>query len=324
MGRGRITRLALSTAGIEASTRLSVDGWAADPRIALDLTVTRMDLARVLAAAGLDLPAQDLGTATLAYRVDGRLLAPESLVVAQRFDFTPPERPLPAIERLKGDFVHRVETPDGSTRAIVVSAASPDFIPLANVPPLFIRALLLAEDTDYYGHRGVDLRELPSALAANLGRGTFVRGASTIPQQLAKNLFLTRRKTLGRKVEEAALALLLDSALGKQRMLEIYLNVIEWGAGIYGLESAARHYFDREPSQLTPRQMVFLVSLIPGPVKYQRSFASGTPTPFLEGLMSSLLAKLQSVHALTDEEYRAALEAPLDLRRSALLSPEPR
>jgi hypothetical protein len=70
--------------------------------------------------------------------------------------------------------------------------------------------------------------------------------------------------------------------------------------------------------------MVFLVSLIPGPVKYQRSFASGTPTPFLEGLMSSLLAKLQLVHALTDEEYRAALEAPLDLRRSALLSPEPR
>ncbi len=106
-------------------------------------------------------------------------------------------------------------------------------------------------------------------------------------------------------------------------MLEIYLNVIEWGPGIYGLAPAARHYFGREPSQLTPRQIAFLVVLIPGPVKYQRSFSSGTPTPTFEGMMVTLLGKLQAVGALSQEEYEAALDAPLDLRIASMLAPQP-
>ena len=154
----------------------------------------------------------------------------------------------------------------------------------------------------------------PVAFATNLARGTSARGASTIPQQLAKNLFLSRRKTLSRKLEEASLALLLDASLGKSRELEIYLNVIEWGPGVYGLRPAARHYFAREPMQLTPKQMAFLVSLVPGPIKYQRSFEGGVMTPFFEGLVATLLAKLRSVEALTEEEYDAALAAPLELR----------
>ena len=80
-------------------------------------------------------------------------------------------------------------------------------------------------------------------------------------------------------------------------MLEIYLNVIEWGPGLYGLRPAARHYFGKEPRQLTPKQMAFLVSLIPGPLKYQRSIATGMPTPFFEGLMTTLLGKLVDVGA---------------------------
>ena len=90
--------------------------------------------------------------------------------------------------------------------------------------------------------------------------------------------------------------------------------MIEWGPGIYGLKPAARHYFGREPSQLTPRQMAFLVVLIPGPVKYQRSFATGTPTPFFEDMIATLLGKLLAAGALSEEDYRSALEAPLDLR----------
>jgi membrane peptidoglycan carboxypeptidase len=287
-----------------------------------------MDLAEVLATAGLDLPARDLGVAAFSWHVDGRLLDPESLAVSQRFRFSPPTQPVPTILRLKGDFVHRVETAPldnarGATKQIVVSRESADFVPLADVSPLFIKALLLAEDTDFYGHHGVDLRELPLALATNFVRGASVRGASTIPQQLAKNLFLTRRKTVSRKVEEAALALLLDSTLGKSRMLEIYVNVIEWGPGIYGLAPAARHYFGCEPSQLTPRQIAFLVVLIPGPVKYQRSFSTGTPTPSYEGMIVTLLGKLQAVGALGEEEYQAALEAPLELRIPSVFARQP-
>jgi membrane peptidoglycan carboxypeptidase len=177
-----------------------------------------------------------------------------------------------------------------------------------------VRTLLTGEDAGFFGHRGIDLAELTVALATDFERGSFARGGSTISQQLAKNLFLSREKALGRKLQEASLALLLDWALGKERVLEIYLNVIEWGPGVYGLGAAARHYFAKEPAGLTPKEMAFLVSIVPGPIKYQRSIVDGVPSPFLEGLMATLLAKLLSVGALSEAEYQEALAERLDLR----------
>jgi len=179
------------------------------------------------------------------------------------------------------------------------------------VPPLFVRTLLLAEDSAFYGHRGIDLRELPSALITNWSRGGAARGASTITQQLAKNLFLSRDKQLGRKLQELAITLMLESALGKDRILEIYLNIIEWGPDVHGLRAAARRYFAREPQALTPAEMAFLVSIIPGPIKYQSSFAHGMPGPGLTVLIDELLAKLRSVDAISAEEYRRAIVEPI-------------
>ena len=314
VGSLRADRLRLSAGGVEAQGHLSVDGGFADPRIDLGVQVARVDFARLLATAGLDLPADDLGWASLTARVTGPLLDPATLLVKHQLDFTPPARPLPSIERLKGSFVYRAASRGSPITLVRVGPESPDFIALADVPPLFVRTLLLGEDANFYGHRGIDLTELPVALARDLARGTLARGASTIPQQLAKNLFLSREKTMSRKLEELALALLLDSSLGKDRLLEIYLNVIEWGPGLYGLRPAARHYFEKEPEALTPKQMAFLVSLVPGPLKYQRSFAGGVPTPFLEGLMVTLLTKLHAVGALGDKQYQLALAEPLDLR----------
>jgi monofunctional biosynthetic peptidoglycan transglycosylase len=135
----------------------------------------------------------------------------------------------PAISRLRGDFVFHSDDGPGRHRPINVSLSSADFIALQDVPPLFVRTLLLAEDAGFYGHRGIDLRELPSALVTNWSRGDAARGASTITQQLAKNLFLSRDKEVGRKLQELAITFLLESALGKDRILEIYLNIIEWG-----------------------------------------------------------------------------------------------
>jgi monofunctional biosynthetic peptidoglycan transglycosylase len=213
----------------------------------------------------------------------------------------------PAISRLRGDFVFRSDDGRGPNHPIDVSLSSPDFIALRDVPPLFVRTLLLAEDAGFYGHSGIDLRELPSALFTNLSRGTAARGASTITQQLAKNLFLSRDKEVGRKLQELAITFLLESALGKDRILEIYLNIIEWGPDLRGLRPAARHYFDCEPQALTPAHMAFLVAIIPGPIKYQRSFARGTPGPGLRLLIDNLLAKLRSVEAISEEEYQRAL-----------------
>jgi hypothetical protein len=312
-GSLRVDRLRIAAGGAELQARLAVEGGASDPRVDLHALVPRVDFARLLATAGLDRPAEDLVWASLEASVAGPLLDAAALRVEERLDFHPPARPLPAIERLKGPFTHQAESRDGTTTVIRVEPDSPDFVPLAEVPPLLVKMVLIGEDANFYGHRGADLKEIPVALASDFASGSFARGASTIPQQLAKNLFLSREKTLSRKIEELALALLLDASLGKDRELEIYLNLIEWGPRLYGLRPAARRYFGREPGELAPRQMAFLVALVPGPLRYQRSFAGGVPSPFLEGRIATLLAKLRSVGALSEPEYEQALRGPLDL-----------
>ncbi len=152
----------------------------------------------------------------------------------------------------------------------------------------------------------VRAREAKARRASRLNLFLPARGGSTISQQLAKNLFLSRKKSYARKLQELALTLLLESTLGKRRILEIYVNVIEWGPGVWGLRAASRHYFGKEPAQLTPREGAFLVALIPGPLKYQASFRNGSLTPRFAYLVDSLLAKLRSVDALSEEEYEAA------------------
>jgi penicillin-binding protein 1A len=321
-----LARWQLATEGAVLSGSLRVEDLSVDPRIDLALEVERVDFGHLLASAGLDQPKAvaaraggpprdgDLGSASLSARFRGRLADPASFVVSQRLDFTPPRRPLPAIERLRGDFTHEVVSPAGERKTIRVSADSPDFMALADVPPLFVRTLLLGEDSSFFGHAGVDLSELPFAVLTNWARGGAVRGASTISQQLAKNLFLSHDKNLGRKLQELSLALLLEAGLGKQRILEIYVNVIEWGPGLYGLRPAARHYFTREPGELRPAQMALLVSLVPAPVGYQRSLASGRPSAGFRLLVDGLLAKLRSVDLLTEEEYETALADELAVK----------
>jgi len=303
-------------AGAAVSGSISLRELNADPIIDVELGVRQLEFAQLLATSGLPVPeslglsssgGRDLGTATIELRVRGRPADPASLSVSQKINFTPPRRMPPGIARLRGDFIFRSDEGSGPHRPIDVSLGSPDFIALRDVPPLFVRTLLLAEDAGFYGHRGIDLRELPTALLTNYSRGGAARGASTITQQLAKNLFLSRDKQIGRKLQELAITFLLESALGKDRILEIYLNIIEWGPDLRGLRPAARRYFGRDPRELTPAQMAFLVSIIPGPIKYQRSFARGTPGPGLRSLIDGLLAKLRSVHAIEEEEYQRAL-----------------
>ena len=318
-----IPQLRATLDGAELSGALSLQDLATDPGIDLALGMKRLDFAKLLGTSGLEVPdslglrpgkTHDLGSAAIDVRVRGRLSEPAALTVNQTIDFTPPHELPPGITRLRGDFDFTPASGTGQDLLIHVSPESPDFIALRDVPPLFLRTLLLAEDSAFYGHRGIDLREMPSALVTNWSRGGAARGASTITQQLAKNLFLSRDKQVGRKLQELAISFLLESALGKARILEIYLNIIEWGPGLRGLKPAARHYFDSEPAALTPAQMAFLVSIIPGPILYQRSMADGMPGPGLRTLVDNLLAKLRSVEAISEVEYGQALADPLSLR----------
>jgi hypothetical protein len=310
----------VTVAGADVSGSVALRDLDTDPVVDLALGVRRLDFAQLLGTSGLAVPENlqmtpgggtDLGSATIELRVYGRPANPASLSVSQKIDFRPPRQMPPAIRRLRGEFIYSADDGPGPHRPIDVSPASPDFIALRDVPPLFVRTLLLAEDAGFYGHRGIDLRELPAALLTNWSRGGAARGASTITQQLAKNLFLSRDKQLGRKLQELAITFLLESALGKDRILEIYLNIIEWGPNLHGLRPAARRYFGREPLALTPAEMAFLVAIIPGPIKYQSSFAHGAPGPGLRSLIAELLAKLRSVDAIGEEEYRRALAEPI-------------
>jgi hypothetical protein len=312
----------VTVGGASLSGAVSLRDGRGDPSLDLTLDVERVDFAALFRASGLArveavaarddvLDGGDLGAASLSARFQGRLGDPATFTVEQRLDFTPPPRVPPAIGRLRGDFVHRAPLTGGGETDVPVSPTSPDFIAIGDVPPLVLRTLLLAEDAGFYGHRGIDLREIPGAVLTNWSRGRPARGASTITQQLAKNLFLSRDKRLGRKLQELSIALLLESTLSKHRILEIYLNVIEWGPGIFGLRPAARHYFHKEPAELTAHETAFLVALIPGPIKYQRSFAHGTLSPGFRPLVDGLLAKLRSVDALTEEEYQGAIAEDL-------------
>jgi Transglycosylase len=319
-GKIEIPEVDATVAGAALSGSLALRDLDTDPVVDLALGVRRLDFAQMLGTSGLAMPeslsiapggGQDLGSATIEVQVRGRLADPASLSVSQKIAFTPPRQMPPGILRLRGDFNFSNDDGPGPHHSIDVSPASPDFIALRDVPPLFVRTLLLAEDADFYGHRGIDLRELTTALLTNRSRGGAARGASTITQQLAKNLFLSRDKQLGRKLQELAITFLLESALGKDRILEIYLNIIEWGPDLHGLRPAAHTYFGREPWALTPAEMAFLVAIIPGPIKYQGSFAHGEPGPGLHSLIDDLLAKLRSVDAIGEEDYRRALREPI-------------
>ncbi len=306
--------------GDAAGLRGAARGIAAfaprDAWLDVELAVPRLELGPLLAASGLELPAGDgdLGSAELVARIRGRMLDPKSWVVEENLDFRPPAHALPEVERLRGPFRRVMTGRDGRRTPVAVDPASPDFVPLDDVPAHFVRGLLTSEDADFWGHPGLDLGEIPVAASMNWVRGRRARGASTITQQLAKNLFLTRERSYRRKLQEAALALHLESTLGKRRILEIYLNVIEWGPGLHGLGPAARHYFGKNPQDLTPREGAFLVALIPGPVKYQPSFASGVLSRGFTRLVNGVLRRLASVGMLTPEELKAELETPLRLR----------
>ncbi len=134
------------------------------------------------------------------------------------------------------------------------------------ISPNLKLAVTIAEDDAFWNHEGFDFEGMEAALFRDIEKGRLSAGGSTITQQLAKNLWFTPEKSLIRKLKEAVMAWRLENSLKKQRILEIYLNVAEWGDGIFGAEAAARHYFNRSAATLTPGQAAELASMLPAPL----------------------------------------------------------
>jgi len=142
------------------------------------------------------------------------------------------------------------------------------WIDYRKISPNLIRAVVIAEDEKFWEHSGFDFEGIKTALEYNLKKKKILRGGSTITQQLAKNLYLTPKRSLFRKLHEAVLAAELELFLSKKRIMELYLNVVEWGEGIFGCEMAARRYFSTSCSELNDDEALRLVSVLPNPRKY--------------------------------------------------------
>lgn len=145
------------------------------------------------------------------------------------------------------------------------------WVPYAQISPYLKRALVAAEDAKFVDHEGFDWEGIQKALEKNQKKGRLVAGGSTISQQLAKNLFLSPAKSYFRKAEEAVITLMLEGLWSKQRILEVYLNVIEWGNGVFGAEAAARYYYGVPAARLSAEQAARLAGMVPNPRYYDRN-----------------------------------------------------
>ena len=166
------------------------------------------------------------------------------------------------------------------------------WIPYHRISQNLKRAVVAAEDAKFVSHDGFDWEEMQKALERNVREGEIVRGGSTITQQLAKNLFLSGERAWWRKAQEALITLMLESLMSKRRILELYLNVIEWGDGIFGAEAAARHHFGESAASLDAEQAARLAAMVPSP----RRYLPGSYTPYLAQRTATILARMNIVN----------------------------
>lgn len=142
------------------------------------------------------------------------------------------------------------------------------WVPYSRISPYLVRAVLIGEDDKFWQHEGFDYEAIQKAVEKDIKAGRFKFGGSTISQQLAKNLYLSPSKNPFRKIREAILTWRIERSLSKKRILEIYLNVVEWGEGIFGIEAASRHYYGKPASALSPEEAVRLAAVLPNPRRF--------------------------------------------------------
>ncbi len=215
----------------------------------------------------------------------------------------------PAIDfkTLRHEFTTVFEMPDETILTRQRGPETPDWVPLEEMPELLPNAVISQEDGGFYKHKGVSMLHLRGSLIRNLERGAFSRGGSTLTMQLARNLFLNRRKTLGRKLEEIILTWLLESEFTKEELITLYLNIVEFGPDIFGIREAAAHYFKRLPRDLTIEQQAFLVRLLPSPRALYEQFEKGKLKPSYKRSMERLL-KLCIDKGYISEEDRSEID----------------
>jgi hypothetical protein len=216
--------------------------------------------------------------------------------------------PLAALapERFEHPFVYRIRLPDGSTSDETTGPGTDNWTPLDLISPYMQVAVLTTEDGAFFHHHGFNRSAIRSSIIANLEGGRFLRGASTITMQLAKNLFLSRAKTVSRKLEEVVLTEYLEQTFSKEQLMELYLNVIEFGPSVYGITAAADHYFGRAPAELNLAECLFLASVLPSPLRLGTMREAGEVPDHWMRLLRRLMETAHRLGRITDSELAEA------------------
>ncbi|MCA9691656.1 MAG: biosynthetic peptidoglycan transglycosylase [Nannocystaceae bacterium] len=229
--------------------------------------------------------------------------------------------PLVAPGRLSGPFIHRAVLRDGTTRAVDLTPGSGSYTPLDQINYV-VAAVMTTEDGGFWRHRGFLPSQFAKALRRNLVEGRIRLGASTITMQMVKNVLLSHERTLSRKLQEMFLVWYVERVLSKQRIMELYLNVIEFGPGIYGVTNAARHYFGKDPSELTAKEGAYLGLMLPSPVRRHVHYCNGELTPAFQTKLDRIFGLMASRGRIDEATYNLYKDDPIVFDRSDLDTPE--
>lgn len=208
--------------------------------------------------------------------------------------------------KMNSEFTQAVYERDRYIRSFQVGPSNPDFTPISDVSPYFLSSVLTSEDGSFLYHNGFNEDAFRKSIATNFKAGKFLRGGSTISMQLVKNVFLNRKKTVARKAEEALIVWLIESnrLCSKERMFEVYVNIIELGPNVYGIGEASRFYFNKKPVQLNLQESIFLASLLPHPKWFRYSFdGTGQLKPFLADYYRVMSNFMLKKNLISQEEH---------------------
>jgi hypothetical protein len=204
------------------------------------------------------------------------------------------------LTKLNGEFVYRATIKNVLQRPILVGSSNPNYTPTDQISPYLRKCVLTTEDPSFFSHHGFINEAFKQSIVKNIKTKKFSRGASTISMQLIKNVFLTREKTVSRKLEEILLVYILENnrIVSKERMLEVYFNIIEWGPNVYGIGEASRFYFQKSPSELTFNECLFLARIIPSPRKFMYQFNDQGKLRDFAAKQESFLTKIMTKRGL--------------------------
>jgi monofunctional glycosyltransferase len=230
------------------------------------------------------------------------------LFILNIFVFSVPDSDIASLAHAHVKYTYK----NGKVEYEIVNKRPSSWVPFDQISKEAREAIVISEDALFWTHDGFDYEQIKDAVEDHFEKGKKLRGASTITQQLVKNLFLTKDKTLSRKAKEALITKELEDKVKKKKILETYLNIIEYGEGIYGIKAASNHYFGKHPSELNAKEGAFLAMLLPNPKKHSSSFRKKELTPFAKKRINDILHKMKATHKIDQEK--------LDLYKSEKLN----